>query len=158
MPIIEVCRRLPDVTFYMISKTLRSHPLDAIDLLAESNFFLDVSEAAGWLFNAPIWQVIRRHIRVNTVYTLMPEETDFAHAATSDIVFNVSKAKKNIARYRAAGLALCPCDAKIVPPKGACGTCKLCHTKGGVKYDCRENDAARIRPLVLSRTEEIMVS
>jgi len=135
LPAIEsVLSRLPNVTFYMISKTIRAFPQHAIRLLAHRNFFLNMSEMALYQFG-PSWDYIRAHPRVNTVYTLMPDETDFRLAGSADIVFNVSKSRKNIARYKLAKLPLCPCDAKDIPSKGACGACNLCSTKGGVKWN-----------------------
>lgn len=133
-PIERLCRSFPDITFYMISKTIRSWPSFAARLLRTPNFFLNLSEMADYRFG-PEWDSLRAHPRVNTVYTLRPEETDFRIAARSDIIFNVTKAKKAIATYKANRLPLCPCDAKDIPSRGACESCGLCATKGGVKGD-----------------------
>lgn len=123
---------LPGVTFYMISKTIRDHPLHAIQLLTRRNFFLDISECADFTFGSE-WDDLRNHARVNSVYTLMPEDTDYDAARKADIVFNVSKAAKAITLYKSQNLPLCPCDAKDIESDGACALCNLCSIKGGVK-------------------------
>lgn len=133
LPIIRsIVRAVPDVTFYMISKMIRGFKEHAEALLAFPNFFLNLSEMADFQFGTE-WDELRKHPRVNSVYTLMPDETDFALAQSSDIVFNVTKAKKAIETYKLNKLPLCPCDAKDIPSKGACDDCALCATKGGVK-------------------------
>lgn len=128
-----LCKRLPNVTFYMISKTISRFPEHAAQLLLNRNFFLNMSEMAAYRFKGEAWDTLRQHARVNTVYTLLPNETDFSLALQADIVFNVSRKAADIARYQKAGLALCPCDAKLIPSKGACEACGLCSTKGGVR-------------------------
>jgi len=130
--IIRALQLLPDVQFYMISKTIRQWPDHAKELLSYDNFFLCLSEMRQYLFG-PEWDSIREHARVNSVYTLMPEEKDFSLACGADIVFNVSKRKKDIMLYKENSIPLCPCDAKDIPTKGACSACKLCTTKGGVR-------------------------
>lgn len=133
MPILaHILRSLPNVSFYMISKTIRSYPLLAMALLLSDNFFLNLSEAQGFHFGAE-WNDIRNHSRVNTVYTLMATETDFSRAGAADIVFNVSKSAANITLYKGASLPLCPCDAHDIPREAACASCNLCSTKGGVR-------------------------
>jgi hypothetical protein len=133
MPILRaMLKALPGVKFYMISKMIRNFPKLAAELLTFDNFFLNLSEMAEFRFGSD-WDTIRKHERVNSVYTLMPDETDFSFALESDIVFNVSKAKGKISLYKENGLPLCPCDAKDIPAKGACDDCQLCATKGGVK-------------------------
>jgi len=133
LPLIKkVLATFPEVTFYMISKQIRMHREGARELLQFPNFFLNLSEANGIRFDLN-WHEIKRHPRVNTVYTLMPDETDFTQAQEADIVFNVSKAKKNISKYLDNKLVLCPCDAKTIPSKDACNDCAGCATKGGVR-------------------------
>lgn len=127
-------RAMPDITFYMISKTIRNHPMDALLLLEYPNFFLNLSECKDYYFGEE-WSEIAAHPRVNRVYTLLEEDKDYARAANSDIIFNVSKSAKNIAEYKLNRLPLCPCDAKDIPSKGACGDCGLCSTKGGVRLN-----------------------
>lgn len=127
-----LCNELPHVTFYMISKTIRDHVLLAIRLLTLPNFFLNISECQDFTFG-PEWDDLRSHPRVNSVYTLLPDDTDYDTARARDIVFNVSKAEKAITLYKEKGLPLCPCDAHDIPSAGACGKCNLCATKGGVK-------------------------
>jgi hypothetical protein len=129
--IVKALRALPDVQFYMISKTIRGFVDHAETLLREPNFFLCLSEMAEYTFGNE-WDTLRAHPRVNSVYTLLVEETDFSRARNADIVFNVSKTKANIAKYKLNKLPLCPCDAKEIPSKGACDACQLCTTKGGV--------------------------
>lgn len=123
---------LPQVTFYMISKTIRNYPDLAAQLLRFPNFFLNLSECEGYHFGAE-WSAIAQHPRVNRVYTLLEKDMDLARAKASDIVFNVSKSFKNISLYKLNNLPLCPCDAKDIPSEGACGDCGLCSTKGGVR-------------------------
>ena len=130
--IIKVLKAFPKTTFYMISKEIRRYREDALQLLQFPNFFLNLSEANGIRFDLN-WHEIKKHPQVNTVYTLMPDETDFAQALEADIVFNVSKAKKNIAKYLGENLVLCPCDAKTIPSKDACNDCAGCAKKGGVR-------------------------
>lgn len=130
--LIAAMRALPNVQFYMISKTIRQFPAHAVTLLKEPNFFLCLSEMAEYRFGVE-WDSIREHSRVNSVYTLMPEETDYAFAKAADIVFNVSKRKADIAKYRLNALPMCPCDEKVIPSRGACSACQLCTTKGGVR-------------------------
>jgi hypothetical protein len=136
-PIItRILRRLPSVKFYMISKTIRSHPNLAKGLLSFPNFHLNMSEAEGFLFTGTVWDRISRMKNVSRVYTLMPGENP-NNAAGFDIVFNVSKAKDSIAQYKKANLALCPCDAKDIEREGACSECKLCSVKGGVRGEVK---------------------
>lgn len=138
LPILRsIIRAVPDVTFYMISKMIRGFKAHAIELLRLPNFFLNLSEMADFQFGAE-WAELRDHPRVNSVYTLLPDETDFAGAKASDIVFNVTKAKKAIAKYKLNKLPLCPCDSKDIPSKGACDNCGLCATKGGVSWAMSE--------------------
>lgn len=133
MPILtELLNRFPSTVFYMISKAIRNFKSHAETLLTFPNFFLNLSEMADFEFGAE-WNSLRDHPRVNSVYTLRPEEDYAGVAQTADIVFNVSKKKADIAQYKAAGLALCPCDSKDIPAKGACAACGLCATKGGVR-------------------------
>ena len=127
----------PHRTFYMISKTIRSFRSHALTLLDSPNFFLVLSEAQGFTFDEE-WAGLKSHSRVNTSYTLMPNESDWGRAMLTDIVFNVSKRRANIDDYLEAGLPLCPCDAKQMPAVGACGACRLCATKGGVAHNERE--------------------
>lgn len=133
MPILlAIMTALPSITFYMISKTIREYPLHALTLLSRENFFLNLSECADYHFGED-WTEIAQHQRVNRVYTFLDSDTDFAKARKADIVFNVSKSKKNISIYKSENLALCPCDAKDIPSQGACEDCGLCATKGGVR-------------------------
>ena len=133
MPILtELLNRYPSLTFYMISKAIRNFKRHAETLLTFPNFFLNLSEMADFEFGTE-WNDLRDHPRVNSVYTMRPEEDYAGPAQAADIVFNVSKKKADIAQYKAAGLALCPCDAKDIPSKGACAACGLCATKGGVR-------------------------
>lgn len=128
----EVMAAFPNRTFYMISKTIRSFLSHAEHLLESHNFFLVISESEGTIFDGR-WDGLRKHNRVNSAYTLAVHEKDYSRAMKADIVFNVSKSKRNLARYKGAGLPLCPCDAKEIPAQSACARCKLCHTKGGVR-------------------------
>lgn len=119
-----------DVTYYAISKTIRNWPNLARELLSEPNFFLNLSEMHGFQFGDD-WRTLRKHDRVNSVWTLMAGEAN--PPSYVDIVFNVDKGRGAIEAYRAAGVPLCPCDAKDIPVKKACENCGLCATKGGVR-------------------------
>ncbi len=134
---LEIIQRiltaLPNVTLYMISKTIRAYPLDALILLSHENFFLNISECKDYHFGEE-WVEVRAHPRVNSVYTLLEDDTDLASAKASDIVFNVSKKAASISLYKEKGLPLCPCDAHDIPADGACAQCNLCSTKGGVAF------------------------
>ncbi len=132
--LVNVMRACPDVKFYMISKTIRTSVMSALILLAYENFFLNISECKDFYFG-PEWDDIRTHPRVNSVYTLLEDDIDMARARVSDIVFNVSKKAANIKLYKDKGLPLCPCDSHDIPAKGACGDCRLCSVKGGVKLN-----------------------
>ena len=135
VPILSaIMAALPGVRFYMISKTIRTHILHALTLLTFPNFFLNISECADFYFDS-VWDDLRDHARVNTVYTLLVEDKDYDRARKADIVFNVSKAKPAIKLYKAQTLPLCPCDAKDIPSEGACGSCRLCSVKGGVRFN-----------------------
>jgi hypothetical protein len=124
----QVLAAFPNVRFYAISKAIRRNPILAkVMLRVRDNFHLLVSEARGWLFDTPEWDEILSHDRVKLAYTLMPNE-DTAAAKYADVVFNVSRKRADIARYKADGLNLCPCDAGDMPHDLACIVCGKCYT------------------------------
>tara|TARA_Y100000034_G_scaffold108603_1_gene139101 strand:- start:8 stop:892 length:885 start_codon:yes stop_codon:yes gene_type:complete len=117
----------------MISKAIRNFPELAKELLKNENFFLNISEAKGFKFSSKWNQIKADFPNINTVYTLMPNDTDFETARQADIVFNVSRKKADIEKYHAERLPLCPCDDKTIPSKNACSNCGRCWTQGGIK-------------------------